>query len=139
MDLLISKDINDNFMILIKGVEQEPYLGVKCFHPAIDDDSNATESEIEENNDENAPKALYYGENVNAYSYDEGNNDQDAPKMPYVGENINTCSNIQVNSYEVAPNPPTNDVNINANSNDEINDYEFTHDTPTNCGNNKIN
>ena len=31
--LMISIDINDDFMILIKGVEQNPGLGVKNFHP----------------------------------------------------------------------------------------------------------
>ena len=31
LDLLISKDINDDFIVLIKGVEQEPDLGVKVF------------------------------------------------------------------------------------------------------------
>ena len=31
VDLLISRDINDDFMILIKGIEQDPYLGRKLF------------------------------------------------------------------------------------------------------------
>ena len=33
LNLLISRDINDYFMLLIKGVEQDPDLGVNCFHP----------------------------------------------------------------------------------------------------------
>ena len=37
MDLLISREINDNFMVLIKGVEQDPDLGVKIVHPSIDE------------------------------------------------------------------------------------------------------
>ena len=39
-------------MVLINGFEQYPDLGVKYFHPSIDDDGEATESEIEENNDD---------------------------------------------------------------------------------------
>ena len=31
VDLLISIDINDHFMVIIKGVEQDPDLGVKFF------------------------------------------------------------------------------------------------------------
>ena len=73
--LLISRDINDDFMILIKVVEQEYDLGVKCFHPSIDYDSEATDIDKEENIDENSPKTPYDGENMNAYSDDEGNND----------------------------------------------------------------
>ena len=45
LGLLISRDINDDFMVLIKGVEQDPGLGVIFFHPSIDDDSEATDSE----------------------------------------------------------------------------------------------
>ena len=56
--------------------------------------------------------------------------------MPYDGENINAYSNNEGNNYEVAPDPLTNDVNINYNSYDEINDYQVTPDTPTNGGNN---
>ena len=33
LDLLISRYINDDLMVIIKGVEQDPDLGVKCFHP----------------------------------------------------------------------------------------------------------
>ena len=33
LDLLISIEINDYFMVLIKGVEQDLDLGVKTFHP----------------------------------------------------------------------------------------------------------
>ena len=32
-DLLILRGINYDFMVLINGVEKEPDLGVKCFHP----------------------------------------------------------------------------------------------------------
>ena len=39
LDLLLSIDINDDFMVLIKGVEQDPDLGVEIVHPSIDDDS----------------------------------------------------------------------------------------------------
>ena len=93
LDLLISREINDNFMVLIKGVEQDPYLGVTFFHLSIHDDSEATESEIEENNDKNSSKIPYDDENINTSSYDEGNNDEDAPDTPYYGENINAYSN----------------------------------------------
>ena len=33
LDLLISRFINDDFMVLIKGVEQDPDMGVKIVHP----------------------------------------------------------------------------------------------------------
>ena len=33
LDLLISIDIDDDFRVLIKGVEQDPDLGVKIVHP----------------------------------------------------------------------------------------------------------
>ena len=59
-------------MVLIKGVEQDPDLGVKIVHPSVDDDSKTIDSDKEENNDDNAPKSPYYGENVNPYSDDEG-------------------------------------------------------------------
>ena len=49
-------------------------MWVKIVHPSINDDSKATDSEKEENNDENSPKTPYYGENINASSDDEGNN-----------------------------------------------------------------
>ena len=45
MDLLISRDINDDLMVLIKGVEQDPDMGVKIVYPSIDDDSRATYSD----------------------------------------------------------------------------------------------
>ena len=48
-------------MAIAKGFEQEPDLGVNCFHPSINDDSEATEIEIEENNNENSPKTPYDG------------------------------------------------------------------------------
>ena len=87
MNLLISREINDDFMLLIRGVEQDPDLGARIVHPSIDDDSEATESEIEENSDNNAPKTPYDGENMNASSSDEVNNYEDSPKTPYNGEN----------------------------------------------------
>ena len=33
LDLLISTEINDDFMVLIRGVEQDPDLGVKIVRP----------------------------------------------------------------------------------------------------------
>ena len=39
VDLLISREINDDIMVCVKVVEQDPYLGVKIVHPLIDDDS----------------------------------------------------------------------------------------------------
>ena len=33
LDPLISRDINDDFMVFIKGVEQEPDLGVLIIQP----------------------------------------------------------------------------------------------------------
>ena len=137
MDLLISININDYFMVLIKGFEKDPDLGVKIVHPSIDNDSEATESEIEENNDDNSPKTPCDDENMYASSDDDWNNDKDAPETPYDGENINAYSNNEGNNDEVTPDPPTNDVNINANSDDKINDYEVNPDTPTNGGNNE--
>ena len=100
-------------MVLIKGVEQDPGMGVKIIHPSIDYDSEDTDSYKEENNNDNAPKTPYGGENMNASSDDEVNND------------------------EVAPDPPTNDVNINDNYDDEKIYYEVIPDTPTNSGNNE--
>ena len=47
MDLVISIEINDDLMVLIKGFEQEPDLGGEHFHPSIDDDSEATDSDKE--------------------------------------------------------------------------------------------
>ena len=79
LDLLISRDINDYFMVIIKVVQQDPDLGVNIFHPSIDDDSKATDSDKEENNNKNSPKTPYYGENINASSDDDGNNIGDAP------------------------------------------------------------
>ena len=35
VDLLISRDINDDFMVITKGVEQDPDLGVKIVHPSL--------------------------------------------------------------------------------------------------------
>ena len=111
LELLILRDINDDFMLLIKGVEQDPGLGVKIVHLSIDDDIEATDGDKEKNNNENDPKTTYDGENMNASSDDEGNID------------------------EVAPNPPINDLNINDNSDDKVYDYEVTPDTPTSGGN----
>ena len=75
VDLLISRYINDDNMVLINKFEQDPVLGVKIVHPSIDNDSEATEIEIEGNNYDNAPKTPYDGENVNVSSDDEVNND----------------------------------------------------------------
>ena len=79
-------------------------MGVKSFHTSIDDDSEATEIEMEEKNDYNPPKTPYYGEKMNAYYDDEGNNDEDAPKTPYDGENINDYYN---NEEKITRFPPT--------------------------------
>ena len=96
-------------MVLIKGVEQDPDLGVKIVYPSIDDYSEDTDSGEEENNDENAPETPNDGENTNAFSDDEVNNDEDSPKMLYNDENMNDYYNNEENNYEVAPVPPTND------------------------------
>ena len=56
VDILISIDINDNFVVLIKGVEQDSDLGLKIDHPSLDDESEATDSDKEENNNENDPE-----------------------------------------------------------------------------------
>ena len=61
VDLLISRDINDNLMVPIKGVEQNPYLGVIILYPSIDDDSEAIYSDKEENIDGNSPNTPYDG------------------------------------------------------------------------------
>ena len=119
---MISRDINYDLSVLIKGVEQDSDMGVKIVHPWIDDDIYATDSDKEENNDKNAPKTPYDGENMNVSSDNEINNDEDAPGSPYYGENMIANSNNKGNNYEVSPNPPTNDININANSDDEKND-----------------
>ena len=37
-------------MVLIKIIEQDPDLGVKMVHSSIDDDSEAADSDKEENN-----------------------------------------------------------------------------------------
>ena len=137
LELLISREINDDFMVLIKGVEQDPGLGVNFFHPSIDDDRKATDIDKEENNNENDPKTQDASENMNASSDDEVNNYEDDPETPYDGENMNASSNDERNNDVVFPDPPTNDVNINDNSDDEGNDYEVTPDTPTNGGNNE--
>ena len=92
LDLLISGEINDDFMVLIKGVEQEPGMGAKITHPSIDDDSEATDSGKEENNKNNSPKTQYDGENMNASSDYEVDNDEDSPKKTYDGENMNASS-----------------------------------------------
>ena len=113
MDLPIPININDDFMVLIKGVEQNPDQRVKIVHPSIDDDIEAAESEIEENIDDNSSKTPYDGENMNASSDDEGKNDEDVPKTPYDGENITYYYNSGGNNDDVPPEPPTNDVNIN--------------------------
>ena len=75
VNLLILRDINDDFMVLIRGVKQGPDLVANVFHPSIDDDSEAKDSDKEENNNENNPKTPYDGENMKASSDDEENND----------------------------------------------------------------
>ena len=62
VDLLISIEINDDFMVIIKGVKQDPDMRVKIVHPSIQDDIEATDSDKEKNNDENSPKTPYDGE-----------------------------------------------------------------------------
>ena len=109
LDQLVSRDINDDLMVIIKVVEQDPDLGVENFYPSIDDDSKATYIDKEENNYENASKTPYDGENMNTSSDDEVNNDNDAPKNPYDGEDINAYSNNKGNNDEVALDPPTNE------------------------------
>ena len=52
VDLIIPIDTNGDLMVPIKGVEQDPDLGVKIINLSIYDDSEVTESEIEENNDD---------------------------------------------------------------------------------------
>ena len=42
VNLLISRNINGDLMLLIKGFEQEPDPGVNFFHPSNNDDSEAT-------------------------------------------------------------------------------------------------
>ena len=78
-DLLISREFNDYFMVLIKGAEQDPDLGMKIVHQSIDDDSEATESDKEKNIGENAPETPYYGENMNAYYNNAENTDEVVP------------------------------------------------------------
>ena len=46
---------------------------------------------------------------MNTSSDDEVNNDNDAPKNPYDGEDINAYSNNKGNNDEVALDPPTNE------------------------------
>ena len=106
-------------MVLIKGVEQDPDMGVIIVHPSIDDDSKDTYSDKEENTDDNDPNTPYEGGNMNASYDDDENNDEDAPDTPYYGENMNAYSNNEENNNEVASDPPTYDENINANSDEE--------------------
>ena len=86
-------------MVLIKGFEQDPDMGVNIVHPSIYDDSEDTDRDKEGNNNENAPRTPYDGENMNASYSDEGNNDEDAPKTPYYGENKNASDDDEVNNY----------------------------------------
>ena len=69
----------------------------------MDYDSEATESGIEKNNDENAPKTPCDGKNMNASSDYEGNNYNDSPDMPYDGENINAYSNNEGKMMRLSP------------------------------------
>ena len=48
-------------MVIIKGVEEDPDLGVKIVHQEIDDDIEATDSDKEGDNYDNDPKAPNYG------------------------------------------------------------------------------
>ena len=73
--VLISRDINDDFMVLIKGFEQDPDLGVKIVHLSLDNYIEATDSDKKENNDENTPETQYDGENMDTFSDYERNND----------------------------------------------------------------
>ena len=98
LDLLVSRKINDDFMVIIKGVEQDLGLGVNIVHPSIHDDSEATDSGKEENNNKNTPKTQDDGENTNAYSNDEVNIDEDAPETPYDFENRNASSDDEGNN-----------------------------------------
>ena len=77
VELVMSIYINDDFMVLIKGVEQNLDMG------EIDDDSEATYSDEEENNDDNSPEIPYDDENVNPSFSDGVNNDEDDPKTTY--------------------------------------------------------
>ena len=61
-------------------------MGIKIVHTSIDDDSEATYSDKEENNDENPLKKIYDGKNMNASYSDKGNNEEGAPDTPYDGE-----------------------------------------------------
>ena len=61
LDLLLSREINDDFMVLTKGVEQDPDMGAKIVHPSIDDDSEVTDSDKEENINWNYPRTSYDG------------------------------------------------------------------------------
>ena len=45
LDLIISIEINDYFIVFIKGVKQYPAMWVKIVHPSIDDGSKATDSD----------------------------------------------------------------------------------------------
>ena len=49
-------------MVLIKGFEQDPDLGVKIIYPSIDNGRKATDSDEEEDNYENDPETPYDGE-----------------------------------------------------------------------------
>ena len=91
--LITSRDTNDDFMLLIKGVEQDPDLGVKTVHTSIYDDSEAADSDKEENNDDNAFKKPHDGGNINDSSDYEGDNYEDDLETPYDGENINAYPN----------------------------------------------
>ena len=117
-------------------IEKDPDLGGEIIHPSIDDDSEATDSYKEENNDDNYPKTPYHGENMTSSSSDERNNDENAPEMPYSGENMNASSYDQGNNNQVVTNLPKNDVNIHDNSYDGENDYDVTPDKPTSGGKN---
>ena len=104
VDLIILRQINNYFMVLIKGFEQDPDLGMKIVPPSISDESEAKNSDKQENIEENAPKTPYDGEIITDSSDDEENNDE-VVTNPHTNEEI-----INANSDEVNPDTPTNDV-----------------------------
>ena len=81
-------------MVLIKGVEQDPDLGVKIVHPSINDDSEATDSDKEENNDEVAPKPPSNDDIIDA------NYDEITPDTPTNGINNETIDNDEEKKWK---------------------------------------
>ena len=56
LNLLISRETNDDLMVLIKAFEEDPDMGVNFFHPSIEGDNKDTDSDKEKNTDGNFPK-----------------------------------------------------------------------------------